>query len=300
MKKEWEQFREAVEFHGGSHTKIFINAQTDCYGPHWHIPLEAVMPLEGGYTAVCGELCQKLEEGDIALIAPGAVHALEAPPRGRRLFLQADISCFAEIQELDSLFLRLPPLVVLRKDHASAIYEDAVRCMERICAEHKAGHAFTELSIYSELFRLLTLAGRYFACGQAEGESGNPGIYRYKERILHSCSYIKAHLEEPLTLEQAAAASGFSKYHFAHIFREFMGISFYQYLNQKRMDNAQMLLANPDCTVTEAAMLSGFTSISSFNRMFRKCRGCTPTMYRERYFKIRTGSHSVPGFPSGR
>lgn len=283
MKNEFELPYESVKFKEGSHVKWFINTEADSYGAHWHVPMEIIMPLENGYVVVCGGVRRELNEGDIALVAPGAVHELEAPLWGRRLFLQADLSCFTEIRELDILFSLLPPLVVFEKEHKENGYDEAARCMETIHREQVSGGFYGELSVYAELFRMLSLAGRYFVHARAADVQNRPNARRYEERILSSCDYVNEHLSEPLTLEQAARASGFSKYHFAHLFREFMGISFYRYLNRKRIMNAQRLLADPDCSVTEAAMQSGFTSISSFNRMFRQIKGCTPTEYRGIY-----------------
>lgn len=283
MKKALELPYEAVKFKTGSHVKLFINTETDSYAAHWHNPMEIIVPLENGYSVACGNVYRELNQGDIALVAPGAVHALEAPQQGRRLFLQAEISCFPEIRELDILFSLLPPLVIFEKRYMPQEYDEAARCIETIQKEYVAGGFCGELSVYAELFRLLTLAGRYFVCSETADIQKRTNTWKYEDRILDICDYVNEHLAEPLTLEQVSEEAGFSKYHFAHLFRDFMGVPFYRYLNQKRIMNAQKLLADPDCSVTEAAIQSGFSSISSFNRMFRQIKGCTPSKYREIY-----------------
>ena len=60
-------------------------------------------------------------------------------------------------------------------------------------------------------------------------------------------------------------------------------MSFYKYLNQKRIENAERLLINPEVSVTEVSLSSGFTSLSSFIRMFKQIKGCTPSEYRTMY-----------------
>lgn len=42
-----------------------------------------------------------------------------------------------------------------------------------------------------------------------------------------------------------------------------------------------MLLLNPDLTITEIALQSGFSSLSTFNRTFKRTKNCTPTEYRD-------------------
>ena len=281
MKERDKHPRELVQFQRGGHIKLFMNTEPSDYSAHWHIPAEVVMPIENGYTVICGNTRREIKEGELALIAPGAVHALEAPSWGRRLFLQADLSGFEEIREIQVLFSVLPPVIVFGEECGGELCREAAACIRRIQAECVSGQLYGELSAYAELFRLFSLVGKHFARQQEKEGEEMAGMRRCRAKIWDVCGYIREHLAEPITLEQAAEAAGFSKYHFAHLFREMMGVSFYRYLNQKRIMHAQQLLLDPDYTVAEAALESGFPSISSFNRMFRQINGCTPTKYRK-------------------
>ncbi|MBR4169442.1 MAG: helix-turn-helix transcriptional regulator, partial [Lachnospiraceae bacterium] len=84
-------------------------------------------------------------------------------------------------------------------------------------------------------------------------------------------------------LDDIAAMTGFSKYHFSRLFKEFTNTSFYKYLNVRRIGYAEKLLLDPGINVTEAAVRSGFNSISAFMRMFKIVKGCTPTEFRNLY-----------------
>ena len=53
-----------------------------------------------------------------------------------------------------------------------------------------------------------------------------------------------------------------------------------KWLNMIRLEKATELLADKQLTLTETAMLSGFQSISSFNRVFREEKGMAPGEYR--------------------
>ena len=82
---------------------------------------------------------------------------------------------------------------------------------------------------------------------------------------------------------EIAGMTGFSKFHFSRLFKEFTGTSFYKYLNVRRISHAERLLLDPQLNVTDAAVLSGFNSISAFMRMFKIIKGCTPTEFRNLY-----------------
>ena len=88
---------------------------------------------------------------------------------------------------------------------------------------------------------------------------------------------------ENLTLDDIANIAGFSKFHFTRLFKQFTNVSFYKFLNQKRIANAEKLLANPEYTITDVALNSGFSSLSSFIRMFKIIKNCTPTEFRSMY-----------------
>ena len=88
---------------------------------------------------------------------------------------------------------------------------------------------------------------------------------------------------EDITLEEVAAQIGFSKFHFSRLFRQFTDTAFYDYLCARRIKTAEALLLEPGLSITEIALQSGFASISTFNRVFKKFKECTPTEFKEFY-----------------
>ena len=49
---------------------------------------------------------------------------------------------------------------------------------------------------------------------------------------------------------------------------------------QKRIAHAERLLIEPHISLTEGAMLSGFNSLSTFNRIFKAAKNCMPSEYK--------------------
>ena len=76
--------------------------------------------------------------------------------------------------------------------------------------------------------------------------------------------------------------SGFSKSHFIRLFKDYTGVSYYEYLTRRRMLNVELLLNNPEYSISDVAMRSGYDSIATFNRVFKTSHGVTPTEYRKR------------------
>lgn len=115
---------------------------------------------------------------------------------------------------------------------------------------------------------------------QIPGVTSKKNICKKFNEVL---DYIDSHYTEELTLDNIADFSGFSKYHFTRLFKQYTDSTFYDYLIYRRIKAAEELLANPELSITEIALQSGFSSISTFNRIFKQKKGCTPSEYRSLY-----------------
>jgi AraC-like DNA-binding protein len=98
--------------------------------------------------------------------------------------------------------------------------------------------------------------------------------------VARALTTIEEAYAEPLTLERLAAEAGMERFAFAHAFRRVVGLSPYAHLVERRLRAAAALLRDTDQTVLEIALASGFPSVSSLNRGFRRAFGLTPTAYR--------------------
>lgn len=99
--------------------------------------------------------------------------------------------------------------------------------------------------------------------------------------------YVLNHLGEHFSVAEIAAAFGYHEKYFSVLFRQHMGQSVKQYVDERRVDRAKHLLINTDAYVAEIASNLGYENIRSFYHVFKKATGCTPTEYRESYCKCR-------------
>lgn len=106
-----------------------------------------------------------------------------------------------------------------------------------------------------------------------------PEIPEGKEKPLNKViDYVKMYFRENPTIADAANVACLSPAYFGNLFKKTYGISFNTYVNRKKVECAKILLAN-DMNVTEACFESGFNSLSSFLKVFRKETGFTPKEY---------------------
>ncbi len=274
---------ETVNFENDSTIILYDNTKTEDYPTHWHAPIEILLPLDNTYKAICNNITFSLNVGDILLIAPGTLHSLYAPAKGRRLIFQADVTLFNSIKECESAVSLISPATLITAESSPQIYENIYQLMLEILDEYNSEEILSHASIYAKLIQILVLIGRTHATDIDKFETSQNKQQEYIEKFMDVCDYINKHCTENLSLDEISEMAGFSKYHFSRLFKQFTNHSFYKYLNLHRIMYAEKLLINPDVSVTEVALLSGFNSISSFIRMFKICKECTPTEFRMMY-----------------
>ena len=285
MIKILEGTKETVDFADASYLMCYDNIDYEEYPPHWHTPLEMIMPLENGYDVDCGDLSFHLRERDVLLIAPGCLHHIYAK-EGRRIIFQAGVTFINNYKGFESFFAIMQPALAITPEAYPAIHGEVARLMEEIMEEYFSSAPMKEAAICARLLQILVLTSRSYTARPDRFADIQPTKQtEYIEKFMMVCDYINDHCTEDLTLDGVAQIAGFSKYHFSRLFKEFTNVTFYKYLNTRRISNAERLLRDPEVTVTEAAVMSGFNSLSAFMRMFRIIRGCTPTQYRSLYDK---------------
>lgn len=284
MIKILKEIYQTVDYSLFSSIRIYHNTEAEGYPLHWHPAAEIIVPVKNGYTVVINEVPHALEEGDVFIIPPGTLHHLISPsPRsgGERLIMLFDFGLICTISGTDSLLSSLQPCAHIKNSEYPELTGELRSLLDEICHEHHHRTAFTEALIYSLMIRFFVTIGR----ASFDTNEKSPTIishkqHEYIEKLMNVSSYINDHCTENITVDTLADIAGFSRFHFSRLFKQFFGVSCHEYLIQKRIAYVEMLLIQPDITITEAAMRSGFGSISSFNRIFKEAKHCTPSEYK--------------------
>ena len=120
------------------------------------------------------------------------------------------------------------------------------------------------------------------------------GLGPTRERRIRE--YIEEHLEGDLSIHALAEVVGLSPQHFAVLFRESMGFTPHQYVNRRRVERAQHLLADPDLSLVNISMTCGFSSQSQFTTLFRRLVGMTPGRFRSELVSAGKSSGILPTY----
>lgn len=110
---------------------------------------------------------------------------------------------------------------------------------------------------------------------QAEAE-------RHAKDLQDYFSREKPYLNGKLSLNEVAQHLNISVNHLSQVINEQMGMTFFDFVNSYRVEEVKSILSKPDSknfTLLGIAYDSGFNSKSSFNSIFKKFTGQTPSQY---------------------
>lgn len=273
---------ETIAYYDVHGVKWMQNSEAESYPLHWHTAMEIIMPYRNHYTVEIDGIAHTFDVGDIFITAPGTLHAVIAPDEGERMITLFDYSLICNVKGMDSMLHILHPFALISQKEYPELNDKLRFYLEEIRKEYFGNSPFKEACIYSLLIRFFVAIGRttFNASDKFPGIT-NSKQHEYVEKFMNICNYITNHCTENLTIEQLADIAGFSKFHFARLFKQFSNVSCYEYLTQKRIAHAEQLLIEPDLSITEVAMQSGFGSLSTFNRIFKAAKNCTPSEYKK-------------------
>ena len=241
------------------------------------------MPMKNYYKVKVGGTEYTIKENEVLIIPPGELHSMPAIP-GRRLIFQCDNSVLGDVSALAPVMRSLNAPLLITPEYDKELSVLAKKTMLDILEMYGNKSELADVKIYALLIRLL-IAVREFHLEQSKSSLSrdNVKIYEYSEKFSTVMKYIDANYMYDISLDQLADVAGYSKYHFSRIFKQYNSMSYLQYINARRTRAAENLLLDPEIPITEVAMRSGFKSLTTFNRIFKEIKHCTPTDFKKLY-----------------
>ncbi|MFQ9872327.1 MAG: helix-turn-helix domain-containing protein [Oscillospiraceae bacterium] len=238
---------------------------------HLHDAMEMLYVETGRAGILLGDSTVTLHQGDAVFFFPNVIHGYVPPDAGWDGEPSRTVLLIAKPKLAGSyarpLQSRTPRCPILR---ASRLPEDFPRVIGQILRYHQLGEHQVSRAYLQVLLALVWEA----LDTSPNSDSAFQGL------LYQALEYVTAHFREPLNLESAARALGLSRYQLSRLFTGRLGMGFVEYVNALRIQQAQQLLLNTDLPVTQVAYSCGFETPRTFNRVFLRQCGTTPSAYR--------------------
>lgn len=102
------------------------------------------------------------------------------------------------------------------------------------------------------------------------------------KRIAKALYYIHKNIDQPINIDHLGEICFLTKDHFIRLFKKEMKCTPLKYINQKKIEKAQLLLVINDMPLKDIAYSLSIDNCSYFNRLFKKTTGETPGAYKKR------------------
>lgn len=262
-------------------TQEDVSYTKDVVGLHSHTYYEIIFVKSGNLQYLLGTKRYRLKRGDIVIIEPGTSHQplflekLIEPYDRYVLWLSNDFSKMAKTYLTD---LKKPKELtpILR---TSALPNDATARFEKLFRngvnESLNASQGWQSAVVTNTLNLIVLMYRTFYNLKV------PLAVPEKQELMDEIvAYVEANLSSPISIKSTAHHFLVSESTISQLFSKRLGVSYYRFVNQRRLIAAKQLILNGEQLI-DVANKVGFNDYSSFYKAFKGQFGISPTEYKK-------------------
>ena len=245
-----------------------VNIGTGTYGfkAHLHHEIEILYCLRGHRRLLLDGVPYELHPGEAAVVGSMVTHEL-LPTDGCTTLLVEFGPMLLRERFTPLAKLKMQPPVLARAAHPR-LFAVLGALADGCSAPPDA------LETIGQLYRLAA------ALTETYGSDADDAALQGKRRIENALELIYQYYATPLTLDDAAKASGYAKGTFCVNFKRATGRTFHQFLTAYRLTTAQFLLQTTDWPVEQVGESVGYGDARSFCRAFKETVRVTPMQFR--------------------
>jgi AraC-like DNA-binding protein len=252
---------------------------------HWHEAVEMIHVFSGSISVVVDGQVLEAVKGDIIVICPELVHGFYNVAPGTQLDiykfgLEFFDSLSADLIDKESQTLVFAKMIRVNSFLNQAVYRSLLKLLSGIKKEYREKKEGYRLVIKMLLLKIAVIFIREIPVPSLAPQKivKRNHNHRILERVL---TYIYEHFGDPyFSLDDAADVAALSKFYFTRFFKGQTGQTFHNYLNRIRIGKAREYLIETDMTITDISLLCGFSSLNTFNRLFKTYNRITPSYFR--------------------
>jgi AraC-like DNA-binding protein len=258
---------------------------------HYHPEYELVLITKGAGKRMVGDHVDRFEEGDLVFLGSNLPHEWLCDDeyfshakgfRGEGIVIQfvEDFlgKTFFEVSENKKLKKLLSDSVrgCLLKGTTKLII---AKIMKKMLLQDPSDNLYSLLNIFKIISNstdhTLLSSPNFLQAFQSDE-------YDPMKKVIQ---YILQNFQEPIHIKNLLKIANMSSTSFSVLFKKTHNMTFKEYLVKIRVGYACRLLSDEDKSISQISFEAGFENLSNFNRLFKKCKGVTPSEFKHQVKK---------------
>ena len=240
---------------------------------HSHEYYELELVLDGGGTYTVDSRTYEIRPGALLFMSPASFHDAVFAPDTTIVNIMFDAH-MCDSRLLYTLFRDRSHVWEYAEGSGFSFLETVCRELAQLLENDSKSDIYAGALLDSIVGKVMQLTGAECTSNSADA-------------IQKAVIYLHSNFTEQITLEAAAAVSGYSPSYFSERFRSYVGTNFREYLINLRFSHAKKLLKYTDMSVTEICFESGFNNYAHFMKSFKTRYKTTPIAYRKQHGEVR-------------
>ncbi len=247
---------------------------------HQHEEIQISYIINSNGKLLVGDSIHQFSMGDIYVIGSNMPHVFKSIPGQQDAHM---LTVFFTEKSFGTSFFKLPYLNDLGNFFANAAGGFKVTSNQK-----KIAQQLLEIQSQQKLNLFVSFLYLLEELSKVNIEPLSKFIYSKTlsstegKRLQDIFDFVFKNFHQPISLDEIAKMAYMTPNAFCRFFKQRTDKTFFQFLIELRVAHAcQLLISNKELNINMIADLSGFNSISNFNKKFKKIKGITPTQYQQ-------------------
>ena len=266
----------------GDGTEFFLQAtppENIACAAHVHKAVELLYVKSGSYSLLLDGVEYEIGEGDLVLFCSNAIHHVFTKnlPRNEYYVIKISPAFFLQFSTQEEGAEYVMRFAINRKGSKCIWTREELAgtplfsALQSLIVEHEekkyASGVATKLKIMELLVEIL----------RSDSPADEKTPHNQTAALIYNTMvFVRNHYAEDMDERELARSLGMSYSYFSRSFRRVTGMTFKQYLNRMRVNQAEKLLCRGGISVSEVATRCGYNSISYFISVYKSITGKTP------------------------
>jgi len=257
---------------------------------HFHEEYELIYFLKGRGMRIVGDHISNFQRGELVLVGQWLPHLWRNDGEGEGA-VEADyiVVKFPRIPKGIDLF-SLPELSsinqLLRSSIRGLLFSNAAgEQIHDLLIRLSGSTGSQRVILFLQVMEVLARNKEYEFLSSPDFTL--PKEVSSENRLQTVINYIFSNYPKEINLDDISGVACMTSPAFCRFFKSRTNKTFFEFLNEFRINKACQLLINGNVPVKEVCYEVGFRSLTNFNRTFKKIKEVTPSEYRNHYLKLR-------------